>query len=149
MVATLLVQNSLLRVLESDILSNCVSPYLPIRSQIVWWSTLYIHCQIVQEQELIPAAVDDTNIVEPSVQNGDAVSVLLPNLSILGVSESSHSSHIGTLPSTSCLDVTANPKASSCDSSSLSCSTAQGKSLIFDVRSVVSYSNWCNVYVAI
>jgi len=84
--------------------------------------------------------VDDPNIVEPSVQNGDAVSVLLPNLSILGVSESNHSSHVGTLPSASCLDVTANPKPSSCDSSSLSCS-AQGKSLIFDVRSVVSYSN--------
>lgn len=120
-------------------LSNCVSPYLPSRSQVV--ATMYIHCQILQEQELIPAAVDDTNIIEPSVQNGDAVSVLLPNLSILGVGESNHSSHVGTLPSASCLDVAVNPKASSCDSSSLSCSSAQGKSLIFDVRSVVSYSN--------
>ena len=92
----------------------------------------------MHEQELIPAAVDDPNNVEPSVQNGDAVSVLLPNLSILGVGESNHLSHVGTLPSASCLDVTANPKASSCESSSLSCSSAQGKSLIFDVRSVVS-----------
>lgn len=83
-------------------------------------------------------AVDDLNIVEPSVKNGDAFTVLLPNLSILGVSESNHSSHVGTLPSASCLDVTANTKASSCDSSSLSCS-AQGKSLIFDVISMVSY----------
>jgi len=110
---------------------------------------MYIHCQILQEQELIPAVVDDTNIVESSVQNGDAVSVLLPNLSILGVGESNHSSHIGMLPSASCLDVSVNPKASSCDSSSLSCSSAQGKSLIFDVRSVVSYSNRCNVCVGI
>jgi len=101
---------------------------------------MYIHFQILQEQELIPAAVDDLNTVEPSVQNGDAVSALLPNLSILGVSENNHSSRVGTLPSASCFDVTANLKASSCDSSSLSCSSAQGKSLIFDVRSVVSYS---------
>jgi hypothetical protein len=75
------------------------------------------------------------------VQNGDAVSVLLPNLSILGVGESNHSSVAGMPPSASCLDVIANPKASACESSVLSHSSAQGKSLIFDVRSVVSHEN--------
>lgn len=75
------------------------------------------------------------------MQNGDAVSVLLPNLSILGVSERNYSSLVGALPSAFGLDVTANPKASRCEPSSLSCSSAQGKSLIFDVRSVVSYPN--------
>jgi hypothetical protein len=66
---------------------------------------------------------------------------LLPNLSILGVGESNHLSQVGSPPSASFFDVTANPKASACESSSLSRSSAQGKSLIFDIRSVVSYSD--------
>jgi hypothetical protein len=90
---------------------------------------------------LAPSSLDDLNKAEPSLQNGMSVSVLLPNLSILGVDEGNHCSHAGTPPSASCLDFSDTPETSACESTSLDHSSAQGKSLIFDLRSVVSHAN--------
>lgn len=90
----------------------------------------------IPDQELAPSSLDDLNKAEPSLQNGMSVSALLPNLSILGVDEGNHSSHAGTPPSASCLDFSDTPETSACESTSLNHSSAQGKSLIFDLRSV-------------
>jgi len=88
---------------------------------------------------LVPSP-PDLNRTETALHNGVAVSVLLPNLSILGVGESSHSSQADTQPSAPCLDLSASPETNAFESSSLSHSSAQGKSLIFDLRSLVSYA---------
>jgi hypothetical protein len=90
---------------------------------------------------LAPTPLDDLDKAEPSLQNGMSVSALLPNLSILGVDEGSHSSHAGTPPSASCLHFSDTRETSACEYTSLNHSSAQGKSLIFDLSSVVSHTN--------
>jgi hypothetical protein len=70
-----------------------------------------------------------------------SVSALLPNLSILGVDEGNLSCRVGMPPSASCIDFTDTPETSASQSASLNHSSAQGKSLIFDLRSVVSHAN--------
>jgi hypothetical protein len=90
---------------------------------------------------LAPSPLDDLNKAEPSLQNGMSVSALLPNLSILGVDEGNLPCHVSTPPSASCIDFSDTPETSACESASVNHSSAQGKSLIFDLKYVVSHAN--------
>jgi hypothetical protein len=95
----------------------------------------------MQDQDLALSPLDDPDSLDPSSQSGAAVSILLPNLSILGVGDGHHSSQADTPPPTSCDELSASPGTSACVFSSLSHSSAQGKSLIFDLEALVSHAD--------